>query len=86
MIMAARTMVRVLARRSRIWVIWVAGFDYNLPEKMRRAAIFASLLYLPFSVSLLSPIIHTNIVSGLAYLWSLSVYLKIERFEEVVLF
>lgn len=84
MIMAARTMVRVLARRSRIRVIWLAGFDYNLPEKMRRAAIFASLLYLPFSVSLLSPIIHTNVV--VACLWSLSVYLKIERFEEVVLF
>lgn len=64
MTMAARTMVRVLMCRFRIRVIWLAGLDYNLQEKVHRAAIFVSLLSLPFSVSLalLSPIVCTNIV------------------------
>lgn len=46
MTMAARTVVSrcTCTRWSRIRVIWLAALDYNLPEKVHRAAIFASLL------------------------------------------
>lgn len=48
MTMAARTMVRVLMCRFRIRVIWLAGLDYNLQEKVHRAAIFASIIVSSF--------------------------------------